>query len=44
MEVFAQLITDPAEISISESITFDRDGDGNDDSIEMGYQVLSGIL
>ena len=41
MEVFAQLITDPAEISISESVTFDRDGDGNDDSIEMGYQVLS---
>ena len=41
MEVFAQLITDPAEISISESATFDRDGDGNDDSVEMEYQVLS---
>ena len=33
--------TDPAEISISESTTFDRDGDGNDDSVEIEYQVLS---
>ena len=41
VEVFAQLVTDPAEVTISESSTFDNDDDGEDDSIEVGYGVLS---
>ena len=41
VEVFAQLVTDPAEISISDYSTFDHDGDGIDDSMEMSYEVLS---
>ena len=41
VEVFAQLVTDPAEISISDYSTFDRDADGIDDSVEMSYEVLS---
>ena len=31
MEIFAQLITDPAEISVLETTTFDRDEDGDVD-------------
>ena len=40
-QVFAQLITDPAEVSISSYSTFDNDQDGHDDSVEMSYDVLS---
>ena len=38
---FRPVVTDPAEISISDYSTFDHDEDGIDDSVEMSYQVLS---
>ncbi|MGB1435997.1 MAG: PKD domain-containing protein [Candidatus Thalassarchaeaceae archaeon] len=39
--VYADLISEPAEVSIDSINKFDRDGDGFDDSVELGFEIIS---
>ena len=39
--VYADLISEPAEVSIDSINKFDRDGDGFDDSVELGFEIVS---
>ena len=39
--VYADLISEPAEVSIDSINKFDRDGDGFDDSVELSFEIVS---
>ena len=41
ISVFADLVSDPAEVNITSIESFDRDGDALDDSIQMDIEVTS---
>jgi len=41
VEVMAGLITEPADIDITQEYTYDRDGDFQDDSVEVTFEVNS---